>query len=367
MAAQTQDVPGYYVWDVLGQPVIVHLRLDVVDRLASEVMRGLGAIPKRGAEVGGVLLGTVQNGFPAIVRVEDFEAVACEYRRGPAYLFTDADGVAFRDACQRWQPGVSPSSYAVGYFRSHTREGFSLGANDIDLLDYFFASPSHVALLIKPYATRASVAGFFAREHGVFPETTPLEFPLRRRELNGEEAPPRRPMLERRPPTRGLAPAAEGEKSDGEDSGFVTTERVPAREVYAATAAKSRRPRRWLWIPLSVISLLVGVVLGFQAALTMGKRIAGATSQEFSLSLSVTKNDDTLNVRWDGQAPAIRSANRGLLEIEDGGYTKPVDLDAAQLQHGNLIYRNTSTSVRFRLTVYPRARVSITETLQWRQ
>src|SRR5207249_1001232 len=119
---------------------------------------------------------------------------------------------------------------------------FSLGAEDIDLLDYFFASPSHIALLIKPYATKASVAGFFAREHGVFPETTPLEFPLRRRELGGDEAPPRRPMVERRPPTRGLAPAAEREESDGKDSGFVTTGRLAAREVYAA-AAKSRRPR----------------------------------------------------------------------------------------------------------------------------
>ena len=58
METRTQDPAGYYVWEVPGQPVIVHLRLDVVDRLAAEVMRGFGAVPKRGAEVGGVLIGT---------------------------------------------------------------------------------------------------------------------------------------------------------------------------------------------------------------------------------------------------------------------------------------------------------------------
>jgi hypothetical protein len=46
---------------------------------------------------------------------------------------------------------------------------------------------------------------------------------------------------------------------------------------------------------------------------------------------------------------------------------KPVVLDAAQLQNGSLIYRNASQSVRFRLTVYPQARLSVVETLEWKQ
>ena len=180
METRAQDAAGYYVWEVSGQSVVVQLRLDVVDRLAAEVMRGFGAVPKRGAEVGGFLIGTIRAGVPAIVRIDDFEPVACEYRRGPSYQFAEEDGPALEDGWRRLQPGVSPSAYAVGYFRSHTRDGFSLAPEDLELLDRFLPGPAHVALLIKPYATKVSVGGFFVREHGEFPEATPLEFPFRR-------------------------------------------------------------------------------------------------------------------------------------------------------------------------------------------
>src|SRR5271154_7484672 len=97
MASRIQDAPGYYVWDAPGQPAIIHLHLDVLDRLSAEAMRGFGAVPKRGAEVGGLLLGSIEPGragHPAVVRIEDFEAVECEYQRGPSYLFTnDGKGI----------------------------------------------------------------------------------------------------------------------------------------------------------------------------------------------------------------------------------------------------------------------------------
>jgi hypothetical protein len=369
MDTRTQDVPGYYVWEVPGRPVVVHLRLDVVDRLAAEVMRGFGAVPKRGAEVGGVLVGTIQQGVPAIVRIEDFEPVPCEYRRGPSYLFTEEDGAAFEDAWQRFQPGVSPSSYAVGYFRSHTRDGLALASEDIELLDHFFPGPAHVALLIKPFATRVSIASFFVREHGGFPENALLEFPFRRRELTGEEAPPRRSLLERRPRTLGRSPAALAEGSEQTEFGFAAPERIPSAEPVraAATLPKTQFRGGWVWILLSFIFLLLGGALGFQAALTMRAPANANSAQNFSLSLSVARSGDNLNVKWDGQSPAIRAAQKGLLEIEDGGRTKPVDMDPVQLRSGSLIYRNSSKSVRFRLTVYPKARVSVTETMEWKQ
>jgi len=91
-------VPGYYVWAVPGNPVAVHLRLDVVDRLGAEFLRGLGAVPKRGAEVGGVLLGSIEPGLvkdTSIVRIEDFEPVPCSYVRGPSYLLSEEDRKLF--------------------------------------------------------------------------------------------------------------------------------------------------------------------------------------------------------------------------------------------------------------------------------
>jgi hypothetical protein len=370
METRTQDPAAYYVWEVPGQSVVVHLRLDVVDRLASEVMRGFGSVPKRGAEVGGFLIGTIRPGVPAIVQIEGFQPVACEYRRGPSYLFTDADGAALEDGWRRLQPSISPSAYAVGYFRSHTRDGFSLSLEDLELLGRFFPGLAQVALLIKPYAAKASVGGFFVREHGEFPEVTPLEFPFRRRELLGEESAPRRPLTKARMEGSGERPAravaAGPEESPPAAFGLAGPE--PAAPPDAERGSDgSRLPRGWVWLPLIFLFMLLGGALGYELALTVGARAAAIAGQDVSLSLSVKKSGDNLRLSWSRLSPAVRSAQRGLLEIDDGGYTRPVTLDAAQLQNGSLIYRSVSNSVRFRMTVFPQARVSIVETLEWKQ
>ena len=336
--------------------MVVHLRLDVVDRLAAEVVRGFGAVPKRGAEVGGLLIGSTRPGLPTIVRIDDFEAVPCEYRRGPSYAFTEEDGGDFEDCCQKWQPHASPSAYAVGYFRSHTREGFALAPEDLDIMDHFFPGAAHLALLIKPYATKVSVGGFFVREHGVFSEASPQEFPLRRRELMGGEPAPRpaaeASMLGRKErPVRPLAASPEPS--------------VP-REIRPAAAERGLRTG-WVWLPLTFLFLILGGALGYQFAVTRGARAAAIAAQEFSLSLAVKQNGDNLSITWNRSSPAIRYSQRGVLEIDDGGYTKPVALDAAQLQNGSLVYHNASKSVRLRLTVSPQARVSVVETVEWKR
>jgi len=371
MEPRTQDPAGYHVWEAPGHSVVVHLRLDVVDRLAAEVMRGFGSVPKRGAEVGGFLIGTIRPGVPAIVRIDDFEPVACEYRRGPSYQFTKEDGVALEHSWKRLQPSVSPSAYAVGYFRSHTRDGFSLAPEDLELLDLFLPGPAHVALLIKPYATKVSVGGFFVREHGEFSETTPLEFPLRRRELLGEEPAPRRPLSEGRMAgsirerSAGAAVASPEEPSQAE-LGFSAYEPVLPPDSEPASAM-SRLFRGSVTLPLILLFMLSSAWLGYELALTLGARAAASAAQDVSLSLSVKQSGDNLRVSWNRLSPAVRSAPRGLLEIDDSGSTRPVVLDAAQLQNGSLIYRSISKSVRFRMTVYPQARVSVVETLEWKQ
>ncbi|MBZ5601977.1 MAG: hypothetical protein LAO79_06700 [Acidobacteriia bacterium] len=362
---------GYYVWEVPGKPVTVHLHLDVVDRMLAEVMRGFGAVPKRGAEVGGVLIGSIEHGDHSIVRIEDFEPVECDYKRGPSYLFTDTEAAAFQQAVRRWQPDATRPDYAVGFYRSHTRDGLALAPEDIQLMDEYFPSPSHVALVIKPYGTKVSLAGFFIREDRGFPDTTPLEFPFRRRELAGDEPPPRRSMLERRPRERNITemPRSEFQREmEYTPPGYTPMESMPsAGPAYAVTLPSKSRLRSAIWIPLSFVFLLFGIALGMMVSLTRVPGGSRAGAEDFSLGLSISKNDDNLSVRWDRQSPAIHTAQRGVLEIEDGSYTKSVDLDTAQLQNGSIIYRNSSGTVRFRLIVYPRARVSVTETMDWKQ
>jgi hypothetical protein len=360
MAVKTQDATGYYVWEVAGRPVVVHLHLDVVDHLLAVVLRGLGALPKRGAEVGGVLLGTVEAGDVSIVRIEDFEPVECEYTRGPSYLFTDADRPAFESACERWKPGGERASYAVGYYRSHTREGMALAPDDVELADKYFSSPASIVLLVKPFRTKLSTAGFFIREDGAFPPQTRLEFPFRRSDLAGEEA----------PQTSGNGSAPNAFKGPLVPASTVLAPILPPAPAFAENAAaKCAKPgvRNALWIPLSFVFLLVGLALGLMLASARGLGVARPVSSDPALGLSVTRSDENISVTWDRQSNAIRRAQRGTIEIEDGGETVSRSLDAIEIRNGSLIYRNASNSVKFRLTVFPGPNLTVSETAEWRR
>ena len=73
------------------------------------------------------------------------------------------------------------------------------------------------------------------------------------------------------------------------------------------------------------------------------------------------------NVHWDPQSPAVRASAHAVMEIEEQGITKPVELNGGQLQAGLLIYRYATNAVRFKLTVYPKATTSVSESVEWRR
>src|SRR5215471_2839495 len=192
MEALTQAAPGAtnaYRWEIPGKPVAVHLALDVIDNVLPEVMRAFGAVPKRGAETGGLLIGSIEReSGHAIIRVEQIELVPCLYARGPSYLLSSDDRIAFESAVERWAPAPDRAQYAVGYFRSHTRDGLALSSEDVELLDRLFPGPAQIALLVRPFAAKPIQAGFFFRDNGAFLTETPLRFVFNRRELEAQEA-----------------------------------------------------------------------------------------------------------------------------------------------------------------------------------
>jgi hypothetical protein len=363
MEPATQAVPGYFVWQVSGQPVAIHLSIDVVERMGAEMMRGFGAIPKRGAEVGGVLIGSLTDGQVHTVRVDDFESIPCTYARGPSYLLTDAESTRFEETCRR------RSAEIVGYYRSHTRDGLGLQPEDLQLLDQLFPSAAQVALLVKPFATKPGLAGFFVRKNGAFPAATPLEFPFRRWEMTGEEPPPRGPMEDRK--RKEPEAAVSSATQTGEPVGASPQ---PYYRIFSAEPGETVQPspvethpsksRTGMWLVASFMFLLLGVLLGYEASrITAPQRAAS----DFALSLAVERTGENLTVRWNPEARAIVAASKGVLEIEDGGETKRVELDRANLSSGSLVYRNMTGKVDFRLMVYFNAHLSLTDALQWTQ
>jgi proteasome lid subunit RPN8/RPN11 len=363
----------FYTWEPDGKSIKVLIDFDVVDRLSQDVMRGFGAVPRRGAEVGGVLVGTVEAGEKLVVHIQDFETVPCPHKRGPSYLLTEEDEAVFRQTVERLRERSDRGLHAIGYFRSHTRDGLSLSEEDLQLFGRYFPDPSAVVLLIRPYATRVSMAGIFFEEHGqIQPEKSALEFPFRRKELGGGSPEPVAKDLEYRKveTIRSQAAAAGGFSmpagfSPASGSGMGSSggaglfgqmpgleARTPGETFEEDPAPSARFKRTWVWLPLSFIFLMLGVLAGFFFAMGGRKGALNSTSADvYRLALAVKREPGALHVTWDRSLPAIRQATGGTLWINEGTpKAKEVRLRAADLQSGSVLVRLEGEAA-FRLEV----------------
>ena len=395
---------GYWGWEPAGKSISIQIGFDVVDHMLTSIIDGFGSIPKRGAEVGGLLIGVRTPGSPLVYRIEEFVDVPCLHKFGPSYVYCEEDHEALQAALANADSGA-----VLGFYRSHTREGLFLAPEDLALATRYFPGEDQIALLVRPSAMGVSHGGFFYREAGAFQQSTDLEFPFRRSELETGSAPVRRPLGERlrgeqgrrsmpaSPPSAttpgsreplsmptpayrreeypAATPTEAPQQQQPQDSSLAlpysmrgSGEDIPMpSHVYAVTTpAQSRFRKGWYWLPLSFIFLLLGVLLGFQAAMTIYPSSRGGSGTDaYSLMLSISRSGDDVTVRWDRQNAAVRASRRGALEIIDGKYSKHVDLDAQQLQSGSVIYRFSSNQLKFKLEVFPQERVSMSETAEW--
>ncbi len=180
----------YYVWEVPDKKISIQLPYEVIDRMSPDILRGLGALKRRGAEVGGLLLGTSEDGPARKVIIEDFEPVPSEYLTGPSYNLSPNDLASLEAAIARHSPPAGPRR-VVGFYRSHTRDELFMDHADLDLAHRYFAGPENVFLVVKPFTTRPCAAGFFFWENrAIGKDSSYLLFPFQRRELGGGETLP---------------------------------------------------------------------------------------------------------------------------------------------------------------------------------
>jgi hypothetical protein len=188
-----QDIPSYaaceratagaavsecpsLICEVPDKLISIHLAYSVIEPLERDVIAAFNALPKRGAEVGGLLLGRVEQSGNRTVYIDDYAAVACEYRRGPSYLLSDADRPGLESAIAR------AGTTVVGFYRSHTRKDFAFDAEDVSRFQTYFPNSNGVFLLIKPLSISQSIARFFLWEGGEMGGDSSLaEFPFGRR------------------------------------------------------------------------------------------------------------------------------------------------------------------------------------------
>lgn len=427
---------GYFVWEPANKGIAVHLSGDAVDQINQVVMRGFGALPRRGAEVGGLLLGSVsKSGSQSVVRIEKFISIPCAHLHGPSYVLCDDDMPVFDRELTAHEADSGTAPYVVGFVRSHTREPIQLDAADLALLDSHFPGDDSVCLLVKPYATHPCEAAFLVREGGRFScEAQSEPFIFRRKEMR---LPPAARHERRVHPENGLENAPEGGQADGKaqaqpsataekpsaeppardpdspgapapDSGttrmslhrFRRNSRPPSgdehvsgerpafarrglppsvwedqRGIADAAGIAAMQPdseprpagrKRWIWLPVSLVLLGLGVLLGMAiSSRTKPAQTQTVSVDPYDLRLSVSRTEAGYNLQWNPQMPALRQAQKGVLLIEeDGAASKTQDLSVADLTRGDLAYSGAAAPLRFRLTLVLRDGMAFSGTVE---
>jgi hypothetical protein len=422
------DSSGYFVWEPAGKKIAVQLGAAVVDHLNYEIMRGFGAVPKRGAEVGGLLLGTVERAGNCVVRVEEFVNIPCEHLHGPSYVLSEKDLSAFDRELAACPAESNGRLHVVGFFRSNTRELMQLSEDDQELLNARFPGNDAICLLVRPFATRPSEAVLLTREDGRFSgEAQSGAFVFRRKEMHLAPTPrrergiapayarpaapegSRKPEQGRRRSVEDPAPefrTAGGERATdlaiprmgrgrdrhdpvpvvpgrlaGTDAAEVSVEAPPAPAsrdadpVVLDPAPPPGIPRdvepalvkrsRWVWAPLCFVFLVLGILIGAGSLITMNRaHRVTPAADPYALELSVSRFGESFHLAWNPGLPALRQAQRAELLIEEGGTSKTQQLSADDLSRGGIIYRGAAAPVRFRLTLFLRGRAAFSETVE---
>jgi hypothetical protein len=400
LAGETLNASGYCTWRAPGHSIRVSLSLRVVDQIAEEAAGGLGSLPRRGAEVGGILLGSAPPG-EQVVTIVDCLPIACVHYFGPSYVLTLDEKLTLEQALVRWRPSPARRVCAVGYYRSHTRDGLFLSDEDVWLMSTYFADPLRVALLIRPHRDGPGVGGFFFWEDGrIRADASYLEFPFDRMALGvgePEEAAPDllveeaglEPVVEEvAEPGEPVFEAPPGPSEEPPAEPELTTEPAPAAEPASAAepmpadaepepvrlpsfidSVPPEKPRRrlgkvihLLWLPVFILLVSLGGWLGTEGAHRLGsgqKRETGVNP--YALGLGVTEYGDNLHLTWDRNAPAMPYAERGILLISDGEQNRILELDLRRLRGGSVMYRRLTGPVRFRLELYLKGSRTLSE------
>lgn len=329
-------------WQAEGAPLAVEIRRDVLEEIRRRAEDGFQKVGHGGIEHGGILYGTAEGDT---VRVLEWRPLPCEHARGPSFTLSDNDRAALDQLLASPEPALAALK-PLGWWVSHSRSKLTLKPHDADLHNRFFPFPHQFVLVLKPMKDAATAAGLFHRlADGALPAGEPLEPFTLTPSASALMAPPRptaaksaspqaaapepRPIPAPRPQAAAPPPPAPAE--------------IPAPSFLQPPPPSA--PGRWrsaLWIAASAALLAA-------AAYFLPGYFEGRSA---SASLRVEEQHDELFIRWEGTSPALRRADRGALEIHDGGPLQVIPLDRDEIQGGAVTYVRRSTDVQVRLTAY---------------
>jgi hypothetical protein len=322
--------PQFGKWHADGCPFSIEYSLDAMERVRQHVMEGFYAMPRGGAEVGGVLMGRKVDG---IIRILAARPATCEYSMGPTFTLSARDEAVFKTMVAAGHlGGMQP----VGWYRSRTRNEPHLSEKDVDLWRRFFPHDWQPALVLRPASMGVMRAAFFFREPdgSVCTQSPYPELQLQPVDAGDGMAQFTDPEPE---PPRSIA-------VPGATPGVIAPARAvvtPAPRFANASAATKRRA---VVATLSVASLV-------SAAFLFRDQLAGAAEwwEGPPLNLRLEKERDGILVRWDARAEAITNATGATLDVEASDGSSVIPLNAMQLRNGFAAVRSKATAARVRL------------------
>jgi Gram-negative bacterial TonB protein C-terminal len=360
----------------------IHVPADVLARLAMEVRVAFKRVPRRGLEIGGILLGRAdRRDETTTFWIEGFESVDSEHRSGPSYILSERDFTLLREALAK------NGAASIGIFRSQTRsQQVEPQESDDDLFGRCFDGSDALFLMACPVAARAA---FFVREgaelkcvyefglgsplaHGGAvqspdsptpkpPDPNPPEMedvvqppPEIQTALVAVSRPIHAPetedtangsLLDRQ---RWLGPASEGRQGERAiDQGLGK----PLSEWVRRVA----RFRKETWMAAAFIfAVVVGAGIGMLAHSSPPSPPPSVPAQRPAakdLPLTVEGNGGLLRLHWDQNSSAIRDPARAVLHIQDGDYQMVRNLAPLEFNAGSVSYQPKSHDVTFRVDV----------------
>lgn len=337
-------------WRAEGGAAEVTYSLAAMESMRRAALEGLQRIPKRGLEVGGVLLGARDGGS---VHVSDWRPIACEHARGPAFLLSEADEAGLREllasiAADPQLAGLEP----VGWMRTRTAGDITLSDEDLSLHNRLFPQPWQIVLVIRPHMYEPARAAFFLREPDGSMRTEAaggeFELPHKSRRIpvgfDPSQPGPRPPRLSE--PAVAVSDGASPALSEEPGS----RRRPPSRLGWEPSGLgpvpggePSAEPRKWL-TPIRLVPLALAAAL----AVFLGYPLLDPLPPE-SLSLGVRDFDGQLILTWNPAARVLRGVSAASLGVQDGRMRRAVPLTAGDLRSGSLTYQRLSSDVEFRL------------------
>jgi hypothetical protein len=320
----------------------------LVFRLRHLVIEGFTSLPRRGLEVGGILIGSEQG---SDLQIDDFQEAPCEHQFGPSYAMNGTD----RENLTALLAQPRETGRVIGFFQSFTgREPLIEQADEI-LFGEQFPRGDFLFLRLQPLSAQKCLASSrFFRDGVLQPEIEGSIFvfgpgmpaftqPASADEPHADEVPSPAMKQEAPDPT----PALPGDE--------------PARGTVLLPSWEPAAPRTAVTgshtLPMPVLAGLAAL-LGAAGMYVVKSRPATAPpvqSQWAELHLDARPFAEKVLITWDSAAGSLQDVG-GTLNLADAGTDRNVPLGRSQIAAGRYEYTPGRSDVAIRLTVTEKGR-----------